>query len=41
MSVDIDITQFYQTFFEEAEELLVEMEQLLLGLDIESPIRKS
>ena len=31
MSVDIDITQFYQTFFEEAEELLVEMEQLLLG----------
>lgn len=37
MSVDIDITQFYQTFFEEAEELLVEMEQLLLGLDLESP----
>lgn len=37
MSVDIDITQFYQTFFEEAEELLVEMEQLLLGLDIEAP----
>lgn len=37
MSVDIDITQFYQTFFEEAEELLVEMEQLLLGLDLEAP----
>lgn len=37
MSVDIDITQFYQTFFEEAEELLVEMEQLLLEVDIESP----
>lgn len=37
MSVDIDITQFYQTFFEEAEELLVEMEQLLLGLDIDAP----
>ncbi|MBY4898428.1 chemotaxis protein CheA [Cupriavidus sp. AU9028] len=37
MSVDIDITQFYQTFFEEAEELLVEMEQLLLGLDLEEP----
>ncbi|MDQ0143325.1 chemotaxis protein CheA [Cupriavidus necator] len=37
MSVDIDITQFYQTFFEEAEELLIEMEQLLLGLDIEAP----
>ena len=37
MSVDIDITQFYQTFFEEAEELLVEMEQLLLEVDLESP----
>ena len=37
MSVDIDITQFYQTFFEEAEELLVQMEQLLLEVDIESP----
>ncbi|QET05745.1 chemotaxis protein CheA [Cupriavidus pauculus] len=37
MSVDIDITQFYQTFFEEAEELLVEMEQLLLGLDLDAP----
>lgn len=37
MSVDIDITQFYQTFFEEAEELLVEMEQLLLDVDIDAP----
>jgi len=37
MSVDIDITQFYQTFFEEAEELLVEMEQHLLGVDIDAP----
>ncbi|WP_332778049.1 chemotaxis protein CheA [Polaromonas sp.] len=33
----MDITQFYQTFFEEADELLGEMEQLLLGLDLQAP----
>lgn len=33
----MDITQFYQTFFEEADELLAEMEQLFLGLDLEAP----
>ncbi|HAL37219.1 MAG TPA: chemotaxis protein CheA [Polaromonas sp.] len=33
----MDITQFYQTFFEEADELLTEMELLLLGLDLEAP----
>ncbi len=33
----MDITQFYQTFFEEADELLAEMEQLLLGLDLAAP----
>ena len=33
----MDITQFYQTFFEEADELLAEMEQLLLGLDLQVP----
>lgn len=33
----MDITQFYQTFFEEADELLAEMELLLLGLDLEVP----
>ncbi|AIY40316.1 Signal transduction histidine kinase CheA [Collimonas arenae] len=33
----MDITEFYQTFFEEADELLAEMEQLLLGLDIDAP----
>ena len=33
----MDITQFYQTFFEEADELLTEMEQLLLGLDLKAP----
>lgn len=33
----MDIAQFYQTFFEEADELLVEMELLLLGLDLRAP----
>lgn len=33
----LDITQFYQTFFDEADELLAQMESLLLGLDIASP----
>jgi two-component system chemotaxis sensor kinase CheA len=33
----IDISQFYQVFFDEAEELLAEMERLLLAVDIESP----
>ncbi|NHL64964.1 chemotaxis protein CheA [Burkholderia ambifaria] len=33
----LDITQFYQTFFDEADELLAQMEQLLLNLDVGSP----
>jgi len=33
----LDITQFYQTFFDEADELLADMEQLLLNLDIGHP----
>ncbi|HDR9637269.1 TPA: Hpt domain-containing protein, partial [Burkholderia stabilis] len=33
----LDITQFYQTFFDEADELLAQMEQLLLNLDVDSP----
>ena len=33
----MDITEFYQTFFEEADELLAEMEQLLLGLNVDMP----
>ncbi|MCM2971642.1 chemotaxis protein CheA [Larsenimonas suaedae] len=33
----MDITEFYQTFFEEAEELLNEMEHLLLDIDIDEP----
>ncbi len=37
----MDITQFYQTFFEEADELLADMELLLLGLDLAAPAPKS
>jgi two-component system chemotaxis sensor kinase CheA len=33
----MDIKQFYQAFFEEADELLAEMEKLLLGLDLQAP----
>ena len=33
----IDMSQFFQEFFEEAEELLAEKERLLLGIDIASP----
>lgn len=35
--MSIDMTQFYQIFFEEAEEHLSEMEKLLLSLDIANP----
>jgi two-component system chemotaxis sensor kinase CheA len=33
----IDISQFYQVFFDEAEELLAEKERLLLAVDVASP----
>jgi two-component system chemotaxis sensor kinase CheA len=33
----MDITSFYQAFFEEADELLSEMEQLLMELDVAAP----
>ena len=33
----IDITQFYQTFFDEADELLAQLEQLLLNLNVGRP----
>jgi len=33
----LDITQFYQTFFDEADELLAQMEQLLLNLNVSQP----
>jgi len=35
--VSTDLKQFYQVFFEEAAELLAEMETRLLGLDISAP----
>lgn len=33
----IDMSQFFQVFFDETEELLAEMEKLLLAIDVESP----
>lgn len=33
----IDMSQFYEVFFDESEELLAEAERLLLGLDVEDP----
>ena len=33
----LDIAEFYQTFFDEADELLDEMERLLINLDIDAP----
>lgn len=33
----IDMSQFYEVFFDEADELLAEAERLLLGIDMESP----
>ncbi|MGI4855340.1 MAG: chemotaxis protein CheW [Janthinobacterium lividum] len=35
--MSLDITQFYETFFDEADELLAEMERLLLSLDVQRP----
>ncbi|AZS79199.1 chemotaxis protein CheA [Achromobacter spanius] len=37
MSSGLDLSQFYETFFDEADELLAQMEQLLLELDVGSP----
>jgi two-component system chemotaxis sensor kinase CheA len=33
----IDMSQFYQVFFDEADELLAEMEKLLLAIDVAAP----
>jgi two-component system, chemotaxis family, sensor kinase CheA len=33
----VDMSQFYEVFFDEAEELLAEAEKLLLDIDIENP----
>jgi two-component system chemotaxis sensor kinase CheA len=35
--VTVDLTQFYQVFFEESSELLAEMETLLLKIDLAAP----
>lgn len=35
--MSIDISQFYQVFFDEAEELLAEMERLLLSVNVAAP----
>ena len=35
--MSVDMSEFYQVFFEEAGELLANMEQLLLGMDFNSP----
>ena len=37
MSAGVALSQFFETFFDEADELLAEMERLLLGLDIANP----
>lgn len=37
MSAGVDLSQFFETFFDEAAELLTDMEQQLLGLDISEP----
>jgi len=37
MSAGVDLSQFFDTFFDEADELLNDMEQLLLSLDLDAP----
>jgi two-component system chemotaxis sensor kinase CheA len=37
MSAGVDLSQFFETFFDEADELLADMERLLLGVDIDDP----
>jgi len=37
MSNTLDLSQFFDTFFDEADELLAQMEQLLLELDVDTP----
>src|SRR5690606_7862911 len=37
MSAGVDLSQFFDTFFDEADELLNDMEQLLLSLDVDDP----
>ncbi|CAM5338130.1 chemotaxis protein CheA [Eoetvoesiella caeni] len=37
MSAGVDLSQFYETFFDEADELLADMEQTLLAVDVDHP----
>ncbi|MGO3891735.1 MAG: chemotaxis protein CheA [Paenalcaligenes sp.] len=37
MSSGVDLSQFFETFFDEADELLTDMESLLLELNLENP----
>lgn len=37
MGAGVDLSEFFGTFFDEADELLNDMEQLLLGLDLDAP----
>jgi two-component system chemotaxis sensor kinase CheA len=37
MSAGVDLSQFFDTFFDEADELLAEMEQQLIELDVATP----
>lgn len=37
MSTGVDLSEFFDTFFDEADELLADMEQLLLRLDLDDP----
>jgi len=36
-TMSLDLSQFYETFFDEADELLAQMESLLLALDVAQP----
>lgn len=37
MSAGVDLSQFFETFFDEADELLADMEQTLLAIDVANP----
>ena len=37
MTAGVDLSQFFDTFFDEADELLADMEHLLLALDVDNP----
>jgi two-component system chemotaxis sensor kinase CheA len=40
MTSSIDISQFFEVFFDESEELLAEMESLLMAIDIRAPSKE-